>query len=149
LIEESCFLSADEITGAMPERWGMRFGKKTILASAILFADVLAAPSVCWAQTTQPGTLRTPRNNVKGGALASNRPGTWVAQGIANHVERQKEMLQQYGGANYQGPEQYPPSKREVFMVSFFEDLFEILNELVGQLTLAIQASQAVPQPVE
>ncbi len=140
---------ADEITGAMFERWGMRFGKKSILACVILFASVLTVPSVCWAQTTQPGTLRTPRNNVKGGTLASNRPGTWVGQATANHVERQKKVLQQFGGANYQGPEQYPPSKREVFMVSFFEDLFTILNELVGQLTLAIQASQAVPQPVQ
>ena len=117
-----------------------RTGRTTI---TVLLAFVLAMPSVSLGQTTtQPSTLRTPRNNVKVGSLAANRPGTWTSAAIANHIARQQKALDQFGGATYQGPEQFPPTRRKVFLVSFFASLFTTLNNLIPQLALALQATQ-------
>ncbi|HSW45436.1 MAG TPA: hypothetical protein VLM89_07690 [Phycisphaerae bacterium] len=114
-------------------------------------AAVLALPSAGFGQTptTPPdGELRTPRSNVKSGSLSTNRPGTWTSQAKATHIERQQKALHDFGGAEYEGPEQYPPSRREVFMTTFFESMFQILKSLVDQLSLALQLAQtAQPAP--
>ena len=111
-------------------------------------AGLLALPSPVWSQSTQPSDgLLTPRNNVKGGSLASRRPGLWTQAGKATHIERQQKALKQFGGAEYEGPEQYPDSKGQVFLVSFFESLFDILNDVVEELSLLLQAAQVI-EPV-
>ena len=115
-----------------------------MMGMVVLFGAGLALPSAALGQDTG-GTLRTPRNNVKGGSLAASRPGTWTVKAEATHIQRQQAALKDFGGANYQGPEQYPPSRREVFMLSFFDSMFKILNDLVNQLKLALQVTQATP----
>jgi hypothetical protein len=120
-----------------------------MIGIVVLLGAGLALPSLALGQDDGTGgTLRTPRNNVKGGSLAANRPGTWTKAAKATHIARQQAALKDFGGANYQGPEQYPPSRRDVFLLSFFESMFQILNNLVEQLKLALQVAQTTqPAP--
>ena len=119
----------------------MRLGSRTILGLAVAMAGILAVPSVGLGQaTSQPDTLRTPRNNVKGGSLAANRPGLTVSGSIAKSVTRNQIMLQQFGGATF-GPA--TPTPKQTFVNTFFQSLFQALNDVVQQLTLGLRASQA------
>ena len=125
----------------------MRYRTGCIM-TAVLLAVVLGLPSVGLGQaTTQPSGLRTPRNDVKGGSLSANRPGNWIGKATATHIDRQQKAIHQFGGATYKGPEQYPPSRREVFLVSFFQSMFKVLNDMAQQLGLVLQATQTT-QPV-
>jgi hypothetical protein len=120
------------------EECGMRFGNRTIVGVAVVMAAIVAFPSVSFAQsaTTQPNRL--PRNNVKGGTLATNRPGVTINKSIAAAVSRNKTMIQDWGGATY-GPK--VQNKKQVFLTTFFESMFSTLTSLVEQLTIALQAT--------
>jgi len=127
--------------GTLREMISMR-RNRWMIGIVVLLGAGLILPSLAFGQDSG-GTLRTPRYNVTSGALASNRPGTWTQAAEATHIERQQAALKDYGGATYQGPEQYTSSRRTVFLLALVESVFQVLNDLVDQLTLALQATQA------
>lgn len=120
----------------------MRLGNRKIVGLAMVMAAIMALPSAGFAQsaTTQPNRL--PRNNVKGGTLATNRPGVTISKSIANTVTRNKTMIQDWGGVTY-GPK--VQTKKQVLLTSFFESMFQTLTDLVEQLTIALQLTTTSP----
>jgi hypothetical protein len=100
-------------------------------------ATIVAFPSVGPAQTTTTQPVRTPRNNVQGGSLAANRPGVTVSKAVGATATRNKEILSG-STITYEAETQ---TKKQVFLTTFFESMFKTLNDLVQQLTLALQAT--------
>ena len=73
------------------------------------------------------------------GLLAAHRPGLTVGGAVAKSVARNQTMFSPYGGANF-GPA--TPTPKQTFVNTFFKSLFDVLNSLVQQLSLAVQANQ-------
>jgi len=115
-------------------------GKPAVWAFAglICFAPFLASPVAVAQEPTppiQPSEPPLPRNNVRGGAIAARRPGSWVQSGIATTSERINVALRAYGGVDYtqEGP---PPSICDEVLPA----LADVFLNIIDQLSLIIQA---------
>jgi hypothetical protein len=91
----------------------------------------LSLPCATFAQFEDPAPenggngeegLRQPRNNVRGGSVASRAPGNWINTAIGRHSERQNAMLRNFGGANY-NRELEESRLRENILITLVEEL--------------------------
>ena len=83
-----------------------------------------------------PGDVSTgsPRENVRGGALAERRPGLRVQAAITRHINYQRNSLHDFGGGEPgDGPEVSPHID---LFVQLINAIFDALDELFLQLLI-------------
>ena len=78
-------------------------------------------------------TTGLPRDNVRGGAVAARRPGSWIGAALARHLERHQTTLGLLGGAQY-ASEDLAPSPKKVFLLDTLEQIFFRLNLFISAL---------------
>jgi hypothetical protein len=110
----------------------MTIRKSATVAFGIAIACCAVVPATISAQDTTVPPL--PRNNVRGGALAARRPGTWIQSGVSTTSQRISIAITDFGGVNYtqEGP---PPSIRDEVLPA----LVEIFLGIVDQFSLVLQ----------
>ncbi len=121
----------------------MRQISRKLIVAAMLATAWLAVPAAAPAQTGDSSTLRQPRNNVRGGSLSEGRPGNWIARAKGVHIDRQRVILKDFGGATYRAADE-TPSRQQVFALGAVEAFFDFLNDLANKLKLALTAQQAL-----
>jgi len=105
-----------------------------------LFATTcLTLPAIANAQiesgtsggSSDEGNLGLPRDNVRGGAIASRAPGNWINQAIGRHSNRQSASLRNFGGVEeYQTRQE--SNFRENLIIGFIQWLQESIVNIVS-----------------
>ena len=106
------------------------------------------------AQADNGGTgtnLGAPRDNVKGGSVASRRPGLWVSAGIGRHIELQNQRLPFPSGATPVPLSDQEPSLQKVMLVSFLEGVFDTIDQIILSLATGaiLPPGDDVPIPID
>ena len=120
-------------------------GRRTQWLTAVVCGAVLWGGAVL-AQNQNGGeqALRTPRNSVRGGTVASRRPGLWVQDARGRHNAIQQEAIHNFGGATPTPVDAVTPSFGETMRIEFLTGLLDVLNQMASQFKLALQAAQAI-----
>ena len=98
----------------------------------------LVAPNPAAAQSTG-NTVTYPRDNVRGGALSSRRPGIRQEAAIANHRSRMTVVTSPQNGVTV--PEDTGQDRHTLLLTTFLESLFNTLNQLATALAAAAAVS--------
>lgn len=111
-------------------------GRKTVVLAVLLLAGGLIGPQAAWAQDdgADAGSIPTPSNNVRGGAVAGRSPGLWVRNAIGLFSARHSEMLNPPISAGIDPGPGLRDQVVQAFLLAFYDFLQNIVFAVVSDL---------------
>jgi hypothetical protein len=104
---------------------------RALLCVAVTVGSTL--PASAQTATTQP----LPRNNVTGAAIATRRPGVWVAEGDAQTAVRITTAITDFGGITYSAQDPND-SIIDIAMPGLLQILLNAINSIAAAIKAAI-----------